>query len=174
MSSALPNGYQSLDLTHNFAQAHVNELVELANTIPLITHTPEEIMAESKGERQLYDKWLHGLVVVKGGETVGFVGAYERANEDNEQYPENTLYISELAISEAHRRQGIATALMNLFFHKNDALGLQTLSGNLNYSVQTNSAGWNQPVIDFYNSLGFNERATKKYEDRTDLILSRP
>jgi ribosomal protein S18 acetylase RimI-like enzyme len=173
MPAALPYGYESLDLTHDFAEAHADELVILADTIPLISHTSQDILGETKGDRKLYAKWLHGLVVVKDLETVGFVAAYERAAENNEQYPQNTLYISELAIAEAHRRQGIATALMQLFFQKNDALGLTVLSGDLNYSLQTNSAIWNKPVIDLYKSLGFKERATKQYEDRTDLILGR-
>lgn len=163
-----------VDLTSEFAQSNAKTLAELASLIPQVDYTEADILADRKGDRTLHGKWSHGLVVVNPDlDPIAFVGAYEREAEGNHQYPANTLYISELAVSPEHQGHGVATDLMRAFFAKNDSIGLQVLSGELNYSLQTNSAPWNQHVVNFYKSLGFQERVLKKYEDRTDIVLGR-
>jgi aminoglycoside 3-N-acetyltransferase I len=49
------------------------------------------------------------LVAVKRGEVVGGVAAYELQKFEQER---SEIYIYDLAVSEAHRREGIATALI--------------------------------------------------------------
>jgi ribosomal protein S18 acetylase RimI-like enzyme len=96
---------------------------------------------------------------------------YERASEDSEQYPQNTLYIGELAVESSHQSQGIGRSLLEEFFELNTELGFHSLTGEINFSVQTNTAEWNKAVVSLYESFGFKPRSNKAYPDRTDLVL---
>lgn len=173
VSAELPNEFKIVDLTRNLARRYDHVLASLANTIPLVEYTADDVLADNKHDRCLYGKWIHGLVVFWGDEVVGFVSAYERISERNEQYPANTLYISELVISKKHRGKGVARVLMERFFEKNSKIGMKVIGGELNYSLQTNSADWNKPVIDFYLSLGFLVQSEKFYSNRVDSVLRR-
>lgn len=166
-----PPRYSTRDLTLELAVEYAEELAELASLIPQVTYTPEDILAEQKGERRMGAKWAHGLIRFDDNRPVAFIMGYERTAEGNPQYPENTLYISELAVAETHQGLGMARDLLHSFFEKNNTLGFLELNGTLNYSIQTNSADWNKHVIDLYKSFGFTERALKNYPDRTDVVL---
>jgi aminoglycoside 3-N-acetyltransferase I len=50
------------------------------------------------------------LVALKGGQTVGGLAAYELRKFEQQR---SEIYIYDLAVSETHRREGIATALIN-------------------------------------------------------------
>jgi ribosomal protein S18 acetylase RimI-like enzyme len=158
-------------LTYEVAVQHIDTLTQLANLIPEVSYTSEEILSDTKGSRSLHNKWQHSLLLMDEDMPVGFIMAYEREAEDDQQYPANTLYISELAVAETHQGQGFAKKLLRSFFEKNYATGFITLDGDLNYSLQTNSAEWNSPVVDLYKSFGFVERAIKTYPNRADIIL---
>lgn len=158
-------------LTHELAEAYVDTLTALACQIPGVSYTTEDVLATQKGDRQLLNKWDHSLAVFEGDEMVGVVVGYERRSEGNEQYPADTLYISELAVSPDYQGKGVAKSLLEEFFRRNNQVGFKTLSGPLNYSVQTNSADWNQPVVDLYKSYGLKQRALKTYPNRVDVVL---
>lgn len=160
-----------ISLTKSVAEECTDRLVELANLIPQVDYTRIDILAEQKGDRALHGKWDHSFAVTKDGRIIGFIMAYERAREDNEQYPKNTLYISELAVAPEHQGQGIAKNLLDHFFTENNALGLLHLDGSLTYSLQTNSADWNSKVMRLYESYGFRQRATKEYSNRVDVVM---
>ncbi len=119
----------------------------------------------------MLNKWQHSLMVLDDGKPVAFIMGYERQGEGTEQYPSNTLYISELAVAQTHQRQGIATSLLRQFLEHNNKLGFQSLDGDLNYSLQTNSAKWNNHVVELYKSFGFKQRAFKNYDNRVDVVL---
>ena len=173
MSESIKNSAPATELlTKQLAERYIVELTALANQIPLVDYTAEDLLSEHKGDRQLPGKWSHSLITLIDGEPVAFVMAYERESESNEQYPENTIYLSELAVAEKHQGKGLAKDLLRTFFEMNNNIGLQFLEGSLNYSLQTNSADWNQGVVNLYKSFGFKERATKNYPNRTDLVLS--
>ncbi len=170
----LPNvspSYSVEPLTEEFAQAHAEVLAELADQIPMVEYAPDDILTMAKGDREFLAKWRHGLVAVEDGKPIAFIAGYERKAEPNDYYPENTLYISELAVAADHRKQGIARQLLSRFIAQNDETGFTEIEGDINYSVQTNSAGWNQHVIDLYESFGFMPRAHKKYDNRIDVVL---
>ncbi len=158
-------------LTKELAERFAVQLTALANLIPGVEYTTDDILAETKGDRVLLDKWEHSLVLLENDEPIAMVMGYERASEGNEQYPQDTLYVCELAVKESHQRQGIARELLKAFFERNNEIGMQNTDIPLNYSIQTNSAEWNQHVIDLYKSFGFKQRATKEYPNRTDLVL---
>ena len=151
---------------------HAEELALLASQIPQVEYSAAEgILSEQKGDRELLNKWQHGLIIMVGGKPIAFVMGYERRSEGTSQYTNDTLYISELAVADAHQHQGIARSLLRQFFELNNVVGFKTLGGELNYSIQTNSAEWNTHVIDLYKSFGFKQRATKEYPNRTDVVL---
>ena len=166
-----PPNITTEELTKEFAEKHAGKLVALAGQIPGIEYSASDILAETKGDRLLLNKWAHSLALTEGGEPIAFIMGYERASEGSEQYPQDTLYISELAVKESHQKKGIARELLKSFFEKNNNLGMQHPDAPLNYSIQTNSAEWNEYVINLYKSFGFKERALKEYPNRTDLVL---
>lgn len=158
-------------LDRDTAEKHASELTKLAGQIPLVEYTEKEILAEEKGDRKFYGKWEHSLVMFDADKPIALIIGYERKSEGNKQYPENTLYISELAVSEDYQRRGLGRFLLESFFEYNNKIGMKHLGGELNYSVQTNSADWNKHVQNLYKSFDFSQRATKDYENRTDVIL---
>lgn len=158
-------------LTKSTAEEHTDRLVELANLIPQVDYTRTNILAEKKGDRILHGKWDHSYAITENGRIIGFIMAYERAKEDNEQYPKNTLYISELAVAPEYQNRGIGRQLLDYFFIENNASGLLHLDGHLNYSLQTNSSDWNDKVLKLYESYGFRQRATKEYSNRVDVVM---
>ncbi|MDO8335285.1 MAG: GNAT family N-acetyltransferase [Candidatus Saccharibacteria bacterium] len=158
-------------LTKELAEKFADQLTALANLIPGVEYTTDDILADTKGDRVLLDKWEHSLVLLENGEPIAMVMGYERASEGNEQYPTDTLYVCELAVKELHQRRGIARELLKAFFERNNDIGMKNTEIPLNYSIQTNSAEWNQYVIDLYKSFGFKERSTKEYPNRVDVVL---
>lgn len=163
--------YQVRLLDQSLIHKTVNQLALLGNQIPQVTYTAADLLADRKGDRVLHGKWDHSLALMDDDVPIGFVMSYERAAEDNDMHPDNTLYISELAIDEAHQRQGLARKLLDSFFTFNNDRRFLYLDGQLNYSLQTNSAEWNKHVRELYESFGFRQRATKSYDNRTDIVM---
>ncbi len=151
------------------AEKYAKTIARLADQIPLVNYSKKEILAESKGERIFHGKWEHSLVVFDGDMPIAVIIGYEREGEDNNQYPENSLYISELAVDENYQKQGIARALLRKFLERNKKF--LHLDGRMIYSVQTNFADWNNHVRKLYESFGFRQIATKKYDNHKDVVL---
>jgi aminoglycoside 3-N-acetyltransferase I len=61
-------------------------------------------------DRLLAGESFIALVAMKGDEVVGGIAAYELRKFEQER---SEIYIYDLAVSAAHRRQGLATALIN-------------------------------------------------------------
>ena len=158
-------------LTKKLAEQHIDELLSLFRQIPQVEYTKEEVLAESKGERIMYGKWEHSLVIIKDDKVIGIATGYERKSEENEQYPSSTLYFNELAISPDMQKRGLGRKLVESFLQYNRNKGFLYLDGPFNFSVQTNAAEWNNHVQNLYKSLGFITRATKNYDNRTDVIM---
>ena len=168
------NGFSVFLLEKEIAQKYASALAEIVGQIqiPLIHHYSErEILAESKGARKFYGKWEHSLVVLDQETPIAVIIGYEREAEKNEQYPENTLYISELAVHQDYQRRGIGRRLLRNFLDYNIEKGFIYLGGDLNFSIQTKSAEWNEYVQNLYKSFGFKERATKQYENGTEYLV---
>lgn len=166
-------GFTLKILDRKTAEQYVDVLTMLLDQIPQVEYTKEDVLAESKddGERVFYGKWEHSLILFDKDKPIAVVIGYERISEHNDQYPENTIYISELAVDPKYQQQGIARKILNIFFEMNNAIGFLHLDGTLNFSIQTNSAEWNKHVRDLYSSFGFVQRATKTYPNRIDVIL---
>jgi ribosomal protein S18 acetylase RimI-like enzyme len=152
-------------LTRAFAEAHVDRLTQLLNRIPLLDYTADDVLAEvSSRAKPLTDKWRQSLVAVNGDEVIGVLIAYVK-RADSPYYPEDSCYLSEIAIDERWERRGIARTMTEQW--------LSNTKGSLPHSLQTNSAESNQPVADFYRRLGFEEVSSKAYDNRVDLMMFR-
>ena len=168
------NRFSVVILEKELARKYASALAEIVDQIqiPLIDQYSErEVLAESKGERKFHGKWEHSLVVFDQQTPIAVITGYEREAEKNEQYPENTLYISELAVRQDYQRRGIGRRLLRIFLDYNAEKGFIYLEGDPNFSIQTNSAAWNEYVQNLYKSFGFKERATKQYENGTDYLV---
>ena len=168
------NGLSVVVLEKNLAQKYAPALAEIVDQIqiPLIDHySAREVLAESKGERKFYGKWEHSLVVFDQQTPIAIITGYEREAEKNEQYPENTLYINELAVRRDYQRRGIGRRLIRIFLDYNAEKGFIYLEGDLNFTIQTNSAQWNEYVQNLYKSFGFEQRATKQYENGANYLV---
>lgn len=156
-------------LERGIAEKYATKIAQLVDAIPLVNYTEKEVLAESKEERKFLGKWEHSLVVLNNDNPIAVIIGYERRAEGNKQYPMNSLYISELAVDETYRGKGIARELIQFFLKFNKEL--KSLDGEMAYSVQTNSADWNNHVVRLYESFGFKKIATKQYDNRTDVVL---
>lgn len=166
------DGYQVKLLDKATAERNIDVITRMFNNIPLVHYTASEVLEETKGTRIMHRKWEHSLVVFDGDRLIALVVGYERDAEGNDQYPQNTLYISELVVDEDYQRKGIARNLLRRFIAYNTQLGFIDLDGELNFSVQTNQAEFNKHVQDLYKGIGFEQRAIKVYENRTDIVMS--
>lgn len=158
-------------LRKNLAKKYISKITKIIDQIPLVKYTEDDVLAESKKDRNFYGKWKHSLVVFDDNIPVAVVIGYERKAENNIQYPNNTIYISELGVDRKYQRQGIAKKLLKIFLDYNCKKGFTYLKGEVNFSIQTNSAKWNRHVPKLYKSFGFVKRAFKIYDNRTDVVL---
>lgn len=88
------------------------------------------------------------LVALMNNEVVGGIAAYELHKFEQER---SEIYIYDLAVSSAHRREGIATALMTEIKH------IATKRGAYLVFVQADTAIEDQPAIALYTKLGIRE-----------------
>lgn len=164
-------GYQVTRLTKEMAYAHADRLCYLINLIPFSNIPKEDVLAESRGERQYHHKWKHSYVLMNDDqEIIAMLTAYERDREDNELYPFESIYLHMLAVDADYQRQGIARALVTAFLTHERYIGFE---GDAVFSIQTNSASWNTHVQNFYRSLGFIPIAKKEYDDRVDIVYKK-
>jgi aminoglycoside 3-N-acetyltransferase I len=88
------------------------------------------------------------LVALKNGEVVGGIAAYELRKFEQER---SEIYIYDLAVAAAHRRQGIATALIE------ELKALALRRGAYVIFVQADTGAEDQPAIALYTRLGTRE-----------------
>jgi aminoglycoside 3-N-acetyltransferase I len=87
-----------------------------------------------------------GLVALKAGEVVGGIAAYELKKFEQER---SEIYIYDLAVAEAHRRQGIATALIQKLKELALTRGAYVIFVQADYG--------DEPAIALYSKLGIRE-----------------
>jgi aminoglycoside 3-N-acetyltransferase I len=86
------------------------------------------------------------LVALKNGEVVGGIAAYELAKFEQER---SEIYIYDLAVAAAHRREGIATALIQELKELAAARGA--------YVIYVQADPGDAPAIALYSKLGVRE-----------------
>ncbi|MBS3771639.1 MAG: GNAT family N-acetyltransferase [Bacteroidales bacterium] len=163
--------YKVYQLDKETATCYIDSIVELVNYIPMKEYTREEVLGDYHPARTIYGKWQHSLIGFDGSKPIAVLIAYERQAEDHPGYRENSIYISELAVDKAYRRQGIAREMLKIFFRHSSRF--QYLRGAPVYTIQTNAAKLNEPVQNLYESFGYEPAGTKKYENRTDVVLKK-
>lgn len=86
------------------------------------------------------------LVAIKGQDVIGGIAAYEYRKFEQER---SEIYIYDLAVAEAHRRQGIATAMIE---------ALQRIAAQRGaYVVIVQADYGDDPAIALYNRMGEQE-----------------
>ena len=88
------------------------------------------------------------LAALKGGEVVGGIAAYELRKFEQER---SEIYIYDLAVAAAHRREGIATALIE------ELKRLAARRGAYAMFVQADTDIEDEPAIALYTKLGVRE-----------------
>jgi ribosomal protein S18 acetylase RimI-like enzyme len=159
-------------LTYELAQKYVADICTALDLIPEVDrHNPEQILASKKGDRVLYSKWQHSLIALtEQGEFAGVVIGYERKSEGNEQYPENCIYLNDLAVAANYQKKGLGKFIVQSWLDFNTKTGFLDLDGQLRFCVQTNSSDWNVHVQRLYESFGFTKISSKLYGNREDNV----
>jgi aminoglycoside 3-N-acetyltransferase I len=98
--------------------------------------------------RLLTDDTFIALAAVKHGEVVGGIAAYELRKFEQER---SEIYIYDLAVASGHRREGIATALIDKLKKIAAARGAYVIF------VQADTGDGDQPAIALYTKLGRRE-----------------
>jgi aminoglycoside 3-N-acetyltransferase I len=96
--------------------------------------------------RLLGTDYFIALVALKGAEVVGGIAAYELRKFEQER---SEIYIYDLAVAAAHRREGIATALIH------ELKRIAAVRGAYVIFVQTDIG--DAPAIALYSKLGARE-----------------
>lgn len=100
-------------------------------------------------EKLLADETFIALAAIKGGEVVGGLVAYELKKFEQER---SEIYIYDLAVLEAHRREGIATAQIEKLKTIGEARGAYVIF------VQADTAEEDEAAIALYSRLGIREK----------------
>lgn len=166
------NQFNIFSLDRETAEKYADEINKSLDLIPMVEpHTTEALLADTKGERKLHNKWHHSIIALdESGKYAGVVVGYEREAESNEQYPNNCIYLNSIAVSGDFQKQGLGNKLVELWLAYNREIGFMSLDGLLEFAVQTNSAEWNRHVQNLYERNGFEKMASKEYDNRTDNV----
>lgn len=103
-------------------------------------------------------------------EVVAFIVGYERAAENNQEYPKTNIHLKSISVAKQYQNQGIGKQLVQIWLDFNRGVGYKHLDAELEFSVQTNGADFNKHVQWFYESFGFRKTAEKVYPNKTDFI----
>jgi aminoglycoside 3-N-acetyltransferase I len=98
--------------------------------------------------RLLVGDSLIALVALKNSEIVGGIAAYELKKLEQER---SEIYIYDLAVASAHRRQGIASAMIE------ELKKIAATRGAYVIFVQADTGFEDQPAIELYTKLGKRE-----------------
>jgi len=125
----------------------------LLTTFGKVFNQPDIYIANQPGEvylRQLLgDATFIALVALKGEETVGGLTAYELRKYEQER---SEVYIYDLCVASGHRREGIATSLIEALKR------IAAERGAWVVIVQADTGIEDQPAIALYSKLGKREQ----------------
>lgn len=172
-SELLKGGFMIQQLSPELVKKYEGPICDALNQIPEVEpHTPEYLLMEKKGDRELHEKWEHSLIMLDGDKFVGIAIGYEREAENNNEYPYPSIYMNDLAVAKDYQRMGLGNKLVQTWLDKNRKIGFLDLDGKIRFSTQTNSAKWNSHVQKIYESFGFRKTAEKKYDNRVDNVYT--
>lgn len=161
-------------LTKELAEKYIDSIINVLDSIPQVDkHNSEQVLADQKEDRIYHKKWEHSLLALdQNNEFAGIIMGYEREKENNEQYPQNTIYLSELAVNRTFQNQGLGKFLIQTWLEYNKKLGFLELEGSLRFAVQTNKDKWNKHVQKLYEFFGFTKISEKSYGNRIDNVYA--
>ncbi len=158
--------YKIGPLTTEVAEANMGDLLSIHNLIPYANWTREDFMSETHSSGAPYkNKWELSSITHSKKEVVGFLLAWERDISDN--HPFNAIYLHRMSILPSHRRNGVARQILGTALTA-FALDMPEYS---TYTLQTNDNETNQPVIGFYESLGFKRVMPVRYPNKLGVLM---
>lgn len=164
--------YQVFRLTRELADEYKYQITDLWNLIPLSQHGVDDILQEESKGSIYFHKWDHSLLVLTkdSATVVAFIVGYERPGIAGTPYERDSIHLKSISVSQEFQKQGIGKLLLKLWLKFNREQGYKKLTGSLLFSVQTNSAEWNQRVNDFYQAAGFTFVGSKEYPNKIDNV----
>ena len=162
-------GFSLYILDKETGELYKEEIVSLLNLIPKSNYKISDVIREKKGERILYGKWEHSLILFDKDKIVGVLIGYERKKENNNLYSENSFYINEISVHKDYQGYGLGKYLMTYFLENTKEFIY--LSGKRIFKIQTEDSSKNIKVENFYKSLGFYEAGRKEYPEKFDIIM---
>lgn len=144
----IPDGYTLRQLAAN----DLGLMDKLLLTFGEVFNEPETYISKRPSpdymRRLLGSDYFIAIVATKGDAVVGGIAAYELKKFEQER---SEIYIYDLAVSEAHRCQGIATALIM------ELRKLATARGAYVIFVQADTGVEDKEAISLYSKLGTRE-----------------
>lgn len=167
----LNNKYNICLLSKGLCTEKIDEIVNLLKLIPNSNYTRDDILAEKKGDRVLYGKWEHSLILMNRDEIVGILIGYEREKEEKENnlYGDNCFYINEIAVSRKYKGKELGKYLLSYFIES--VKEYKYLKGEIKIRIQTTNSEENRKVIELYRSVGFKKIGIKKYPLKEDIVF---
>lgn len=165
----LNNKYNICLLSKELCIKKIDEIVNLLKLIPNSNYTKKDILAEKKGDRVLYGKWEHSLILMDRDKIIGVLIGYEREKENNELYVDNCFYINEIAVSRKYKGKGLGKYILKYFIE--NVKEYKYLKGEIKIRIQTTNSEQNKRVIELYEEVGFKKIGIKKYPLKEDIIL---
>jgi aminoglycoside 3-N-acetyltransferase I len=152
---ARPQSHQELNVQARIHQITSNELETMSALLSMFGQAFDDIATYTAHQpdaaylhRLLDSDTFIALAAIKGDAVVGGLAAYELRKFEQQR---SEIYIYDLAVATAHRREGIATALI-------DALGrIAAPRGAHVMFVQADTGVEDQPAIALYSKLGRRE-----------------
>lgn len=174
VSNAPPEvpGLSLVCLTRELAERHVEALVVMLNRIPLVDHTPDDVLREGKDGEAFIGRWAESVVAMAGDRPVGLLTTHVKPVQEP-TYPVRSVYMSGLAVDADREGRGIARAMIARWLESTSRREFVQAHDVGCHSVQTNAAEFNARTQDLYRSFGFETKATKQYDNRTDVVMFR-
>ena len=176
-------------LTKEFAEKHIDKLIELQNTIPDVNWEPSQLLRDRwddgdygrSGEKVFLAKWEHSIVAVDdAGNPIGLLLAYERpADEEMKKVGRGSLYIHGFAVDPQWQRRGVGKIMMRQVAKNLIDNGFQKIDKDKDPVITVKLDKNTSYLKEVYESFGFeyvDEKVTKYKEgnDHDDYIYAAP
>jgi len=168
-------GLEIVWLSKDFARVWADELLRIKNLIPTPPWTKDILLNDSWADGKYgKGKWERSWVALLNEQIVGLTLCWEKPAEEGTLYTTNSLYIQSMAVDTPWQRKGVGWQMVARVLDDARERGLLYLNtpNPMLVTTQTNSADWNQGVINFYIKCGFRIIGATEIHDRTDVVLA--
>ncbi|HLO98463.1 MAG TPA: non-canonical purine NTP pyrophosphatase [Fimbriimonas sp.] len=155
--------YALVPLTRQYATQHLEDLARIHSLIPYIGDDPSSAFEAT--DETMVSRWHLSFAVECAGAPIAFLIATPRGY--SARHPFRAAYIHRMAVREDHQGNQVGAQLVLMAIK----LIFDAIPSLLTFTVQTNDERVNEPVISFYESLGFKRAYRVQYPSKTDVLL---